>query len=256
MKSFLLLSLIVVICISTCGCSQPVAEQSVGGTPVPTLVADEPAPAAGSPLATLSNYQPNTVLTLNPGIILVSFQVKDPQILKINQQCKQGWVESSEIRITGPYDGSIAIGIPTQDECTINISASGTWTAQVTEFSMDNPLQIPVNLSGSGTAVSSPFSLERGQYIFQREETGEASPRYYLTDAKGNYLMDANNSFVQPGFGTFSPDTFRIIDVPLSGTYFVSVISNDKNPLPWHISILSIPPDPQMGPGPAIRETT
>jgi len=255
MKSFLLLSLVVVICISTCGCSQQAPEQSSVGTPSPTLVTPEPASAAGSPLAMLSNEEPNISLMLNPGVFLVSFQVKDPQTLTINQQCNQSWAETVELRITSPYNGSLAIGIPTKSECSINISASGTWTAQVTDFPMDTPQQIPVNQSGSGTAVSSPFSLEKGQYIFEREEIGEASPRYFLTDSTGNYLMDANNSYAQPGFGMLSPDTFKIIDVPQSGTYFVSAISNDKNPLPWHFSIVALPQVPQKGPGPAIRET-
>ena len=255
MKSFLLLSLIVVICISTCGCSQQAPEQSTVGVASPTLVAAEPAPAAVSPLARLSNDQPDTSLMLDPGIILVSFQAKDPQTLTINQQCKQSWAGSTGLRITGPYNGSVAFGIPVKDECSVNISGSGTWTAQVTGFSLDNPLKVPVNLSGNGTEVSSPFSLEKGQYIFQREETGETSPAYQLMFSNGSQLMDATNSYGLPNFG-HSPDTLRIIDIPQSGTYFVCAISSDNNPNPWHISILPIPPKPQMGPGPAIRETT
>jgi len=243
MRRFLFFLLIVILSFTSCGCAQQSQSPPTDSTPAPTT---------GSPLATLSDEHPDTELTLNPGVFLLSFQVNDPQILTCNLQCKQSWAESTGLRINSPYNGSLAFGIPVQDECTINISGSGIWTAQVTEFSMDNPLQIPVNLSGSGTDVSSPFSLEKGEYIFQREETGEASPEYQIMMANGSPLMDASNTYVQPFFG--KTETFKIIDVPQSGTYFLCVISNDKNPIPWHVSILSIPSAPQMGPGPAIRE--
>ena len=253
MKFFLMLGLIVVIGITTCGCTQTATLPSPDTTPVPTVVTIKPVPATGLSLATLSNDQPNTSLTLDPGVILVSFQANEPQQMQINQQCNQSWAESTEIRMNSPYNGSFAFGIPLKDECGINISSSGTWTAQVSRMEMNTSLKTPVNLSGSGTTVSPSFTLEKGNYIFQREETETASPAYYLTFSNGSQLMDANNTYVQPGFGRFSPETFRIIDIPESGTYFLSVIADD-NPLPWNASIIAIPPLPQMGPGPAIPE--
>jgi hypothetical protein len=191
---------------------------------------------------------------LDSGVIIVSFQAYDPQIIKFNQACKKSWEESSEIRIISPYNGSLAFGIPVKDECDINISSSGTWTAQVNQFDMNNPLKIPVNLSGSGTTVSPPFTLEKGEYIFQREEIGTASPAYYLMISNGSQLMDVNNTYVQPGFDRYSPETFRIITIPKSDTYFLSVMALDDNPKPWTASIIAIPPIPQMGPGPVIPE--
>jgi len=217
----------------------------------PTAFTVKSVQSTGLSLANLSNDQPSTSLMLDPGVILVSFQAKDPQKMRFNQQCKQSWGEFSDIRMTSPYDGSLAYGIPAKDECLVNISGSGTWTAQISRFDMKTPLKMPVNLSGSGTMVSPSFTLEKGNYIFQREETGTASPVYELMFSNGSQLMNMNNTFVQPNFSRFSPETFRIINIPKSGTYFLSVIAED-NPKPWNVSIISIPKILGMGPGPAI----
>ncbi|PKL60405.1 MAG: hypothetical protein CVV33_02845 [Methanomicrobiales archaeon HGW-Methanomicrobiales-4] len=253
MKSYLLFGLIIVLGITVCGCTQPVTVPSTVTPPSPATVTVEPVPATGLSLATLSNDQPNTSLMLDPGVFFVSFQAYDPQKMQFNLFCGQDWGASSEIRMTSPYNGSLAYGIPAKGKCIVNISGSGTWTAQVSRVEMNTPLKIPVNLSGSGTTVSPFFTLEKGQYIFQREETETASPEYELMFSNGSPLMDVNNTFVQPRFGRFSPDSFRIIDIPQSGTYFLSVIAED-NPLAWNASIIAIPQIPHMGPGPAISE--
>jgi len=99
------------------------------------------------------------------------------------------------------------------------------------------------------------FTLEKGQFIFERSETGTASPQYYLRYVNGNLLMDVNNTFAEPTFGMDSPATFRIVDVPVTGTYFMSTLTND-NPGAWHASILSVPPIPHRGPGPLITQWT
>lgn len=244
--------------IIACGCARESTDQPADTLLSPAAIPPEPVPATGLALASLSNDQPNTSLMLDPGVILVSFQAYDPQRMQFNQKCKQCWLDPSGIRVTSPFNGSHAYGIPVKDECTISISGSGTWTAQVSRMEMNTTLKPPVNLSGSGTAVSPPFILEKGQYIFQREETGEASPLYALMLSNGSILMDANNTYIQPGFGEVyglsSPDTFRIFDIPESGTYFLSVLAKD-NPKPWNVSIISLPPVPVMGPGPAILKT-
>ena len=253
MKLVFLFGLIIVLGMITCGCTQPKTLPVIDTTPSPAVVTVKSVPATGLSLADLSNEMPNTSLTLDPGVILVSFQAYDPQKMRFNQQCKQSWGEVSDIRINRPYNGSFAYGIPAKDECFVNISGSGTWAAQISRFDMNNPLKIPVNLSGSGTMVSPSFTLEKGNYIFQREETGTASPVYELMFSNGSELMDANNTFVQPRFGMFSPETFKIINIPESGTYFLSVIAED-NPKLWNVSIISIPKILGMGPGPAISK--
>ncbi|HWQ63896.1 MAG TPA: hypothetical protein VN429_05725 [Methanospirillum sp.] len=254
MKILLLLGLFVVLGIATCGFVQADTIQTTDASLSPTTVMVESVPPTGPTLATLSNENPNASLQAEPGIIILSFQANDPQTLMINQICKQGWAQSTETRTTKPYNGTLAFGIPTKDECSINISSSGIWTAQVSQFDISNPLKTPVNLSGTGTTVSPPITLEKGEYFFQREETEAASPQYYLTYSNGSYVMDASNTYVQPNFNKISPQIFRIVDVPESGTYFLSAIAED-NPKPWKLSIISVPPAPVMGPGPAIRET-
>jgi hypothetical protein len=65
--------------------------------------------------------------------------------------------------------------------------------------------------------------------------------------------MDANNTFSEPRFGEISQSPFRFINVPATGTYFVSTLT-DNNPGSWHASILPIPIIPHMGPGPVITQ--
>jgi hypothetical protein len=253
MKTFLLLGLILMISITTCGCAQQTPVSSSESTPSPTVDTDVPASQAGLSSALLSNDHPNVSVPLEPGILLVSFDAAGPQVIHVNQECSQSWSGSAEVRTTSPYSGILAFGVPETDTCDVNISSSGTWTAELSMMDMSNPLEIPVNLSGSGTSVSPAFMLEKGQYMFQREETGEASPRYEIMYANGNWLMDANQTFVQPAFERFSNETFRIIDISQSGTYFLSVSALEENPNPWNVSIIPLPAVPSMGPGPAIK---
>lgn len=253
MKTFLLLGLILMISITTCGCTQQTSVPSVESTPSPTVNTDVPASQTGLSSAMLSNDHPNISLPLEPGILLVSFDAAGPQVMHVNQECSQSWSGSAEVRTTSPFSGILAFGVPEKDTCDVNISGSGTWTAELSMMDMSNPLEIPVNLSGSGTSVSPAFILEKGQYIFQREETGEVSPRYEIMLANGSFLMDANQTFVQPAFERFSNETFRIIDIPQSGTYFLNAFALEEDPNPWNASIIPLPAVPSMGPGPAIK---
>jgi hypothetical protein len=175
--------------------------------------------------------------------------------MTFTSSCGPDWGAYNDIEMTGPYDGTLAFEILPRTACSFNITGNGSWTAQVNLPEDATPLSVPVNLSGSGTQVSSPFSLEKGQYIFQRGATGPASPEYEISYANGSYLMDAGNTFVQPGFGLDSEETFRIIEVPESGTYFLSTIAR-SNPLSWNASIQVMPAIPAMGPGPVLTATT
>lgn len=251
MKFHLWFALIMILGIAACGCTQPLAAPPATTTPASTSATVQPAPATGSSLATLSDTRPNTSFTPDTGFVIVSFKAFGPQKMLFNLGCGQDWGAFSEIRVTGPYSGSLPFAVPKNTECVFNISGSGVWTAQVCRPEMTTPLKVPVNLSGSGTTMTPYLTLEKGQYIFQREETGEGSPAYELRFANGSLLMNANNSFVQPGFGMFSQETFRIIDVPESGTYFLGVTARE-NPRPWNASIIAVPPIPFMGPGPVI----
>jgi hypothetical protein len=102
--------------------------------------------------------------------------------------------------------------------------------------------------------VTPAFYLEKGEYIFGRNETMLTSPWFYLQYANGSSLIDPNNTYVQPGFGVASPETFRFVSIPESGTYFLSVYS-DKSPNNWSVSIITLPEIPlSLGPGPVITQ--
>ena len=241
MKVFHVFCLFVILGITTFGAVQAV---TIGSTPV-----------TKDTLATLSNEQPDVNLSMEPGVYLISFQAFEPQRMSYSQATKDASVGSSELIIDSPYNGSVAFGIYKPNECTINITSTGTWAAQVTRYDMTNPVTAPVNLSGTGTTVSEPFTPEKGEYFFQRGQTQAESPMYFLSYSNGSYVMDDTNSYVLPGFSRISTEKFKILNIPESGTYYLNALSMEKNPMAWNVSISSVPPAPVMGPGPAIRNT-
>jgi len=249
MRKLLTIVLVLIVCIFISGCTQqPVTPTTIG--------AQTGTPATGSIPASLSNARPNVILALDTGVIIVSFHTSGAEKMDVNfGNVSGGYGALYSFSTNAPFDGSLAFQVPQKDQYLLNITSTEGWTAEVTSLKPSFVLKVPVNLSGSGTQVTPFFYLEKGQYFFQRDETGLGSPQYYLWYANGSPLMDANNTFVQPGFGIDSPHPFRFIDIPESGTYFVSTLSRN-NPGNWSASISPVPPLPHMGPGPMITQST
>lgn len=249
MRKLLTIVLVLILCIVISGCTQqPVTPAIVG--------AQTSIPPTGSIPASLSNARPNATLALDTGVILVSFHTSGAENIVVNFGNVPGrYGAANSLSTSGPFDGSLAYQVPKKDQYMLNISGTGAWTADVTALKPSSVLKVPVNLSGSGTQVTPFFYLEKGQYFFQRNETGLSSPQYYLWNANASPLMDANNTFVQPGFDMDDPHPFCFIEIFESGTYFVSAFSRN-NPSNWSASISPVPPLPPMGPGPMITQST
>ncbi|MDN7023632.1 hypothetical protein FGU65_01740 [Methanoculleus sp. FWC-SCC1] len=250
MKYAFFILLLIAAVILTCGCTQQSAVSPTEPTPTPTA-AGQPADAA---LARLSDSSPNLALSLDAGVLLLSFHTDGAQKMDI------GFTDASNVygagydfSTTGPFNGSLVLPVPQKEDYLLNVSGTGAWTASVSRFEPDAVLRAPLNLSGDGTEVPPAFYLEEGQYIFERNETGVSSPLYELLYANGSYVMDANNTYVEPRFPEFSPETFRIVTIPQSGEYILSVLARD-NPSNWTVSILPAPTLPPLGPGPEIPE--
>ena len=258
MKRWFSIALILVICIGSSGCTQQPVTPPTAGTPAITpatapVSTAHGVPATGTVLAELSNTQPNASLTLEPGAFILSFQTAGPQKMGFHINGFQDY-EETELSTTGPFSGSLTFGpVIKSGVYSINITSNGSWTAQVTRADPKTPMKVPVNLSGSGTQVTPFFYLEKGQYFFARNETGFSSPLYFLHYANGSYLMDANNTYVQPGFGEGSPHPFLFVYITESGNYYLNTIMK-KNPGVWSASISPVPAIPHMGPGPAMPE--
>lgn len=244
MKSLLPFLILLLLCLAACGCTQ---------APLPAAA---PASSGAAPAITLSSEHPNATLSLDPGVIVVSFKAERAQDMNLylsNQS--QGYGEGTRFLTSGPYAGSVAYQIPAKDTYQLNISGTGPWTATVAPLVTASSLKAPVNLSGTGTQVTPVFSLEKGEYFFERNETGIESPLYQLSFVNGSPLMDANGTFSQPYFGTLSPHPFVFVTIPENGTYYLSVLSRN-NPGGWSVSISPVPKLPQMGPGPALHVNT
>ena len=256
MKRWFSIALILVICILSSGCTQQPVTPSTAGTPAitPATAPASPAPgvpATGTVLAELSNTQPNASLTLDPSTFILSFKTDGPQVFHISGFQDD---ETTELSTTGPFSGSLTFGpVIKTEKYSMSVTGNGYWTAQVTRADPKTSLKVPVNLSGSGTQVTPFFYLEKGQYLFARNETGISSPMFLLRYANRSYLMDANNTYVQPGFGENSPHPFLFIYITESGNYYLNTLTN-KNPGAWSASISPVPAIPHMGPGPALHE--
>jgi len=244
MKSPVILLILILLCLAACGCTQAPAPAAVPASPGPT------------PAITLSSEKPNATFSLDPGVIVVSFRADGAQKMEFDfSNLSQGYEAATRFSTSGPYAGSVAFQAPVKDTYRLNISGSSTWTAEVAPLVTTSPLKAPVNLSGTGTQVTPVFYLECGEYFFSRNETGIASPYYFLQYVNGSSLMDANNTFVQPGFGELSPHTFVIVTIPENGTYYLSVLSRN-NPGHWAASLSPVPKIPPLGPGPAVYPHT
>jgi hypothetical protein len=254
MKRWFSIALILVICILSSGCTQQPVTPSTAVTPATAPVSTTPGvAAAGTVLAELSNTQPNASLTLAPGAFILSFKTEGPQKMVFHISGFQDY-ETTELSTTGPFSGSLTFGpVIKMGVYSMNITSNGSWTAQLTRADPKTSLKVPVNLSGSGTQVTPFFYLEKGQYFFARNETGASSPLYFLHYANGSYLMDANNTYVQPGFGEDSPHPFLFIYITESGNYYLNTLMK-KNPGAWSASISPVPAIPHMGPGPVMPE--
>jgi len=248
MKRLLCIALLLVLCILIGGCTQqPVTPVTTPALPVSGV------PAANTNLVELSQAQPDASLTLDSGVFILAFQTEGARKMQFTVSGFEDY-EMTELTTTGPFSGSLTFGpVIKPGTYTFNITGNGSWTAQVIRADRGTSLMVPVNLSGSGTQVTPFFYLEKGQYIFERNETGLSSPQYFLRYANGSFLMDANNTCVQPGFGENSPHPFLFITITESGDYFMNTVSR-TNPENWAASIIPSPVIPFMGPGPVIPE--
>jgi len=266
MKPVVGIAILLLFCILACGCtgqppaSSPLAKNQAGEHPTNPTTPATAAPTTGSVISILSDSHNETKLSLDPGVIIVAFQAQDAQFMHISLYSSgtvipDNYAEAATFSTTGPYNGSVAFKIPKKGEYLLNIKSwGGNWIAEVSRLSGDTPLKVPLNFSGAGMMVTPAFYLEKGEYIFGRNETMLTSPWFYLQYANGSSLIDPNNTYVQPGFGVASPETFRFVSIPESGTYFLSVYS-DKSPNNWSVSIITLPEIPlSLGPGPVITQ--
>jgi hypothetical protein len=245
MKSLFIPLILIILCIAACGCTQQPAPAA--NLPV--------APTAGGAIAELSMDKPNATFLREPGVIVVTFRAENAQKMDFSfSNISGGYGAATDLTTSGPYAGSVAFQAPAKNTYKLTISGSGQWAAKVAPLVTTAPLKAPVNLSGQGTMVSPVFSLEKGEYFFQRNETGLASPYYFLQYANGTPLMDTNNTYIQPGFSALSPHPFVFITIPESGIYYLSVLGRN-NPGNWSVSILPVPVIPHMGPGPLITQS-
>jgi hypothetical protein len=240
------------------GCASTSLENSAPATPAPTATMAVPAASeAGPALAELSDARPNTSLPLEAGAIVFSFRADGAQKMAVSLTEGNGtsYGEMAELVMTGPFAGSLVFGPPDTAEYRFSVTGSGAWTGQLSRPDCTNPLSAPVNLSGDGAEVAPCFTLEKGSYIFNREETGFSSPVFELRYANGSMVMNATNTCVLPCLGPGSPHPFAIMEIPEDGSYFLGVIPRD-NPHPWNVSISAVPAIPEMGPGPVILPDT
>jgi hypothetical protein len=265
MKNVVFITVLLIIGILASGCTgQPPTSQltkdQTDEDRVNSTVPATAAPNAGSVIITLSDNRPNATLSLDPGAIVISFQAEDTRdmrviLVSLGTVNPNNFYAGTDFFLNGSYNGSLTFQVPKKGDYLMDINGWGEkWTAQVSSLALENPLKVPVNLSGPGMMVTPVFYLEKGQYIFERNKTKISSPVFFLLYANGSDLMDPNNTYVQPGFAVNSPETFRLISIPESGTYYLFAFA-ENNPNIWSASIIPLPNIPlPLGPGPVITQ--
>jgi len=184
MKFFPGPTLFLILCILTCGCTQPPATPSAETSPTAALqtspiIMAPTTSAPGSAVAVLSDSQPNTTLALNPGVIILSFKTESAQTVSFNFDLfsRNGYGAGGIFYTKGPFfNGSIPLPVPKTDVYMLNISCPGRWTTIVTRLDVENPLKVPVNLSGYGTTVTPVFYLEKGSTYLSEMKPGFSLP--------------------------------------------------------------------------------
>lgn len=245
MKRIFWFALLLAAVLLVCGCTQQ-------STAPETTIATPTAAPAGSLPAHLSPAGPSASLALDAGVLFLSFHADGAQKMTVDfASVSNEYGASDEVPIAGPYDGSLIFEIPQTDDYWLNVSGTGAWTAEASYYAPGGGLTVPVNLTGNGTEVAPTLYLEKGEYIFARNQTGTAAPLYSLNYVNGSPLMDANNTYVQPGFGEDSTETFKLVTVPASGDYILSVVARES-PTAWEASVFPIPAVLPLGPGPEI----
>lgn len=250
--------LLLIVLVLLCGCTGTAPGPVTPGetTPAPAVVTTPASPATETVLAELSNARPNASVTLAPGAVLLSFQsdADGPRRMFFGISEGKTYSEGDDLVMSGPNSGSVIFGPPDAAEYQLTGSGSGTWTAKLTRVDSTHPLNAPVNLSGNGAYVSPLISLEKGEYIFSRDETGYSTPLFEFRYANGSAVMNADNTCALPCPDKGLTNPFVIIAIPETGSYLLSVIPRDI-PHAWNVSISAVPAIPAMGPGPAILPT-
>jgi len=246
--------LFLAVLVLACGCTTVPTDNSTS-VPAPSATITAGTSANGTVLAELSSARPNASVMLEPGAVVLTFHTDGAEAMTFSftEGAGTNYGEADDLVTTGPYTGSLVFGPPDTAEYQLNITGNGTWTAELTRPDSTHPLSIPVNLTGSGAAVSPYFALEKGEYIFARDETGFSSPLYELRYANGSVVMNANNTCVLPCIGEGSAHPFVIIEIPENGSYLLGAIPR-SSPHPWNVTISAVPAVPQMGPGPVVSQ--
>lgn len=249
--------LLLIVLVLACGCTGTQPENVTPAPSAPAPAATMTVPADGSVLAELSDARPNTSLQLVPGAVVFSFKADGPQVMDVSLMEGTGTVysEMTEMAITGPFSGSLVFGPPDTAAYRFNVTGNGTWTGRLAVPDCTHPLSAPVNMSGTGVAVSPCLALEKGAYIFDRNGSGFPAPVFELRFANGSVVLDAANTCALPCLGPGAPRQFAIMEVPAEDSYFLSIIPRES-PSPWNVSISAVPAIPQMGPGPALTQGT
>ena len=126
----------------------------------------------------------------------------------------------------GSFDGSKAIGITSEGDYILDVTADGPWKVVIEQPRQAATQSTPLTLSGTGQKVSGMFYLENGLKRFQMKHDGSSNFAVWLMDNQGNKIELLANEI-----GNFNGS--KAVGITESGTYLLD-IQADGN---WKISI-------------------
>lgn len=164
---------------------------------------------------------------LKPGLYL--FKVEHKGYSNFDFAFKEG--DGKLIRTlakgTGPYDGTVVVGIPTPPKSEkgkktyfVDVNADGEWTVTITSTKKEAELR---KFEGETvtTEVSSLFTMKKGKYNFKIKHMGGREFNATLFDSHGQKIAD-----LAKGVGQITEN--KVVVVPKDGDYIMEIKASGK----------------------------
>ena len=127
---------------------------------------------------------------------------------------------------SGEFDGSKAEGIITAGDYTLDISADGAWTVDITQPRPQIAQPAPFSVTGVGQHATPFFTLKPGVATFRITHNGSSDFAVWLDDVNGKHVDLLANTV-----GTFNGT--RAEDIDQGGIYLLDIDADGD----WKIDI-------------------
>lgn len=196
------------------------------GTPIPVQT--------GTPVATghVGSGNMSLQVPFQPGLYLVQGGQNGTGLFLVEISGDEFYQQV--IRGSGEIRATQAAGIPEGGLYWLNVTSNGTWDVTLARPETNIPSAPPVNLNGTGPAVSGYLNLAAKTLSFSLKNEGAGPFAVWLYNESGGFVFDPTGTFVQPlpnHSGAYN-GTIDVV-IPEDGLYVVNVMSDGA----WEVGI-------------------